>query len=417
MTTTQQLVEKIIRNEWARVLSALVARINDLQMAEDALQDAVLVALRQWPETGTPDHPRRWLYRVALNKSIDTFRREKNLRAKLSQLAVESDIDGSTESEVAEMDLDIPDERLRLIFTCCHTALSEQARIALTLREMCGFKTAEIARAFLTNEITMAQRLVRAKNKIKAAKIPFQIPSPEAWPERLPSVLSVVYLIFNEGYSAAVGEEPIRKDLCQEGLRLCQLLEDLIPNNAEVMGLLALMLIHQSRLSARSNEHTSYIPLDEQDRNLWDQDLIKRGDMLLKQALKKGDLGPFQLQAAISGVHARAQDFSETNWLEISLLYQKLYEFNPSPVIKLNEIVARSFLIGPEKALILLKELQEQAEALKHYQPFYAAQADLYRRANHIDKAKQAYEQALSFSVNAAERQFLNQRLRDLNNH
>lgn len=311
------------------------------------------------------------------------------------------------------MDESIPDDRLRLIFTCCHPAIEEQARVALTLRTLGGLATPEIARAFLVPETTMAQRLVRAKRKIKAANIPYIEPPPHLWADRLDSVLSVLYFIFNEGYSASSGEELTRANLCHEAICLGHILIGLVPQEPEAAGLLALMLLHDSRRRARTDEEGNLITLEHQDRALWDHGQIEAGVNTLKHALGMGRPGPYQIQAALSAVHAQAKDYETTDWNEIRLLYGKLYEFQPSPVIKLNAAVALSFAHGPQAGLTALAGLEKDGE-LNHYQPYHAARADLLRRDGRMEDATAAYRRALDLTKNVAERRFLERRLQEV---
>jgi RNA polymerase sigma-70 factor (ECF subfamily) len=354
---TQAAIERIVREEWGRLMAALMGPLRDLQLAEDVLQDACLAALRRWPGDGMPVRPRAWLLRAARNKAIDHFRRAANFKVKQSELAILAALERQAEPEEMNEATQntIADDRLRLIFTCCHPALAEPARIALTLRTIAGLTTAEIARAFLVPESTMAQRLVRAKRKIKAANIPYRVPPPDLWPERLNSVLAVIYLVFNEGYAATSGGEPLRAALCEEAIRLGRILLDLAPEEAEALGLLALMLLHDSRRPARTDRAGDLVTLERQDRGLWNKDRIERGRGLLRQATERGPAGPYQIQAAISAVHAAAADHDGTDWREITLLYGRLNELHPSPVIALNGAVALSFAEGAEAGLAAMR--------------------------------------------------------------
>ncbi len=385
--------------------------VRDLELAEDVLQDAFVAALQRWPEDGVPKHPRAWLLRTARHKAIDRFRRDANFNVKRAQLGVLVELEGRAKPD--EMDDTIEDERLRLVFTCCHPALAEQARVALTLRTIGGLTTTEIARAFLVPETTMAQRLVRAKRKIKAARIPYRVPPPHLWPERLHSVLSVIYLVFNEGYAATLGRQPTRAGLCEEAIRLGRILVDLVPRESEAAGLLALMLLHDARRRARVDDQGNFVTLEQQDRSLWHRQQIEAGARLLQRAIDLGRIGPYQIQAAISAVHARAESYGGTDWHEITSLYGKLYELLPSPVIALNKAVALSFAEGVEAGLAALTELDEQG-VLEHYQPFHAARADLLRRAGREQDAATAYRQALMLTRNAAEQRFLEARLQEV---
>ena len=385
--------------------------MRDLELAEDMLQDAFVAALQRWPKDGVPKQPRAWLFRTARNKAIDRFRRDANFKVKRSEL----ELLGALERKAQPRDMDdaIQDERLRLIFTCCHPALSAQARVALTLRTIAGLSTTEIARAFLVPETTMAQRLVRAKRKIKAANIPYRVPPPHLWPERLGSVLSVIYLVFNEGYAATSGSEPTRAGLCEEAIRLGQILVDLIPGEAEAIGLLALMLLHHSRHRARSDKFGDLVTLERQNRKLWLQEQIKAGTHLLRRTTGLGPVGPYQLQAAISAVHARAESYDATDWREILSLYRELYELLPSPAIALNTAVALSFADGVDAGLAAMTDLDGQG-VLARYQPFHAARADLLRRAGQAHAAAASYRQALMLTNNKAEQRYLKSRLQEL---
>jgi RNA polymerase sigma-70 factor (ECF subfamily) len=405
---SRAVVERTVREEWGHVLATLVGYLRDLDLAEDVLQDAVVAALRHWPSGGVPDQPRAWLLQTARRRAIDLFRRDTRYRAKLEQLGKLVEIEErASRDEGAESMLD---QRLSLIFTCCHPALEPKARVALTLRTLGGLTTAEIARAFLAPETTMAQRLVRAKRKIKAARIPYRVPPPELLPERLESVLSVVYFIFNEGYSATSGSRLTRGDLCDEAIRLGRILAELAPDEPEAAGLLALMLLHDSRRPARTDANGRFVTLEMQDRTLWNRRTIESGDRILRRALARRHPGPYQIQAAISAVHAHAASHAETDWQEVRALYGRLYGMQPSWVVKLNEIVALSFAESAEAALRALAELEEQ-QVLEHYQPFHAARADLLRRAGRREESAAAYRRAADLTANEAERRFLERRL------
>lgn len=408
---TRAAIKVIVREEWGRVLASLVGQLRDFALAEDVLQDAVVAALSHWPQAGVPKVPRAWLLQTARRKAIDRLRRDANFQVKSAELAVLQALDRQAGQD--DMDQIIADERLRLIFTCCHPALAQAARVALTLRTLGGLTTEEIARAFLVPEATMAQRLTRAKRKIKIAGIPYEVPEPDLWPERLGSVLSVIYLIFNEGYAATSGDAATRDELCREAIRLGRILVGLVPAEPEAAGLLALMLLHDSRHDARGDAEGDLITLEQQDRMLWDPELIMAGTRLLEDALARGCPGPYQIQAAISALHAQAASYAATDWRQITLLYGELYALQPSPVIKLNAAVARSFAEGAEAALPTLAEVEAEG-TLAHYQPFHAAQADVLRRAGHRNAATEAYRQALALTRNAAERRFLERRLREV---
>ena len=408
---TQMAIESIVREEWGQVLATLVAYVRDFSLAEDMLQDACVSALEHWPKDGVPKSPRAWLLQTARRKAIDRFRRQANFETKRAELEILTNLEQKVSPVEEETMVEtIPDDRLRLIFTCCHPALEEHARVALTLRTLGGLTTPEIARAFMIPEVTMAQRLVRAKRKIKVANIPYIVPPPHLWPERIESVLTVIYLIFNEGYATRSGNQPTRADLCHEAIRLGEILLSLSPQEPEVLGLHALMLLHDSRRPARTDRDGNLVTLEQQDRTLWKQDHMSKGVDLLHQALSMSELGPFQIQAAISAVHAQAKSYEQTDWHEITLLYEKLYERQPSPVIKLNAVVALSFAHGAQAGLAAMADLDTQG-ILEQYQPYHATRADLFRRAGHNAESAAAYRRALEFTENTAERHFLERRL------
>jgi len=405
VTRVREAIERTVREHWGYILATLVRQVRDLDLAEDVLQDAAVAALQHWPAGGIPDNPRGWLFTVARRKAIDRLRRRGCLEDVREQMERLEQRDATEEPMV--------DERLSLMFMCCHPALGEQARVVLTLRTLGGLTTTEIARAFLVPETTMAQRLVRAKRKIKAAGIPYRVPPAELWPDRLASVLSVVYFVFNEGYSATSGGRLTRADLCDEAIRLGRILVELAPGEPEAAGLLALMLLHDSRRAARADGDGNLVPLEHQDRGKWDRERIRAGDALLRRALAIGRPGPYQIQAAISGVHAGATSHADTDWHEITALYRKLYELRPSWVVRLNEAVALSFAEGPHAGLAALAPL-EGLDVLERYQPFWAARADLLRRAGRTDEAAAAYRRAIELTGNEAERRFLAGRLEGL---
>lgn len=411
------VIEAVVREEWGRALSILVGQIGDFELAEDALQDALIAALEQWDkhEMGIPKDPCSWLITVAKRKMIDQIRRRENFRNKENQIVATMEADSPNFEEPPRFgdDQPVPDERLRLIFTCCHPAIAEEARVALTLQTLGGLKTPEVANAFLVPEATMAQRLVRAKRKIKVARIPYTIPAEEDLPERLSSVLATIYLIFNEGYSASSGDDSVRTDLCEEAIRLGRILVTVAPEHPEAKGLLALMLLHHSRSSARTDSKGNFVSLEYQDRELWNRDLISQGLVILEDALKGQNPGPYQLQAAISALHAEASEHKATDWQQIYLLYQTLYQLQPSPVVRLNAIVALSFAGGPEAALAALQEIRNEPK-LQNYLPFYATEADLYRRAGRKAEATTAYRKAIELAEVTPERAFLQKRLNEV---
>jgi RNA polymerase sigma-70 factor, ECF subfamily len=380
------------------VVATLIRDLRDIDLAEDALQDALTAALERWPRAGLPESPGAWLTVTARRKAIDRLRRERRHADLVAQLEEEAPVDETS----------IPDERLSLIFTCCHPALAPEAQVALTLRLVCGLKTAEIARAFIVSEETLAQRLVRAKAKIRSAGIPYRIPPDHLLPDRLAAALAVIYLVFNEGYSATSGDALTRPDLMSEAIRLGGILAALMPDEREVLGLEALLLLQASRTRARSGENGELVLLEDQDRSLWDRDLIDRGLALLDRALTLRRPGPYQLQAAIAALHAQAATPDDTDWPQIAKLYGELAHLQPSPVVELNRAVAVAMADGPEGGLALLDEL-----SLERYHLFHAARADLLRRASRFREAADAYERALELASNDAERAFLERRLEE----
>jgi RNA polymerase sigma-70 factor (ECF subfamily) len=392
-------IERVFREEYARVVATLIRDLRDIDLAEDALQDALATALETWPRVGVPESPGAWLTVTARRKAIDRLRRERRHVELVAQLEEEAPVDETT----------IPDERLALVFTCCHPALAPDAQVALTLRLVGGLTTAEIARAFLVSEETLAQRLVRAKAKIRAAGIPYRVPPDHLLPDRLGAALAVVYLIFNEGYSATGGDAITRPDLMAEAIRLGGILAALMPDEAEVLGLAALMLLHASRTHARTGAGGDLVLLEDQDRSLWDRDLILRGAALLDRALALRRPGPYQLQAAIAALHARAAAPEETDWRQIALLYGELGRLQPSPVVELNRAVAVAMADGPDAGLELLDGLP-----LDRYHLFHSARADLLRRSGRAAEARAAYERARELATNDAERAFLEKRLDEL---
>ena len=381
----------------------------DISMAEDALQDAFTQAVEKWPVSGIPDNQVAWLFTVARRRAIDQIRKQSHRCSQQTQQALQESI--SLTESVSEADEPIPDERLRLIFTCCHPALAPNVQVALTLKTLCGLSVKEIARAFLISEVAMNQRITRAKRKIRDTAISYSIPQGEALAQRLPTVLSTIYLIYNESYNAYVGQTLSREDLANEAIRLAQILYSLLPQ-ASVAGLLALMLLHDARRQSRQSKKQSYIPLEQQDRRLWDQSKIQRGTCLVVAALAQGQPDDYQIQAAISAVHASSPSWQETDWRQIQQLYAVLFKINPSPVVALNMNVAKAFHGEVEQAYAALKKIELK---LVDYQPFYAAKAQLESMLNKNEASIRSYEKAIALTKNEAEKQFLCAKLKALN--
>jgi RNA polymerase sigma-70 factor (ECF subfamily) len=401
-------LDDVYRAESRRILATLIRLLGDFDLAEEALHDAFRAALEQWPRDGVPANPRAWLVSAGRFKAIDTLRRRARFDASLATLAEQIDTD--TSNVTAGEDLE--DDRLRLIFTCCHPALAPEARIALTLREVCGLTTEEIARAFLTSAPTLAQRIVRAKAKIRDARIPYQVPSRVELPDRLDAVLHVIYLVFNEGYSASSGDALTRPDLSGEAIRLGRLLAALLPE-PEVQGLLALMVLHESRRAARTSPEGDLVPLEEQDRALWNREQAAEGMELVEQALSSGQFGPYTVQAAIAAAHAQAPAIAATNWAQIVGLYSLLMQMVGSPVIELNRAVAVAMRDGPAAGLALVDAILARGD-LADYHLAHAARADLCRRLGRTAEARASYQRALGLTQQEPERRFLERRLASL---
>jgi RNA polymerase sigma-70 factor (ECF subfamily) len=406
----KRALEDVYRAESRRVFATLVRVLGDFDLAEEALHDAFAAAMEQWPREGVPANPRAWLVSAGRFKAIDAIRRRVKFDESLGQIAER--LDRESEDPAARDDEGIDDDRLRLIFTCCHPALAADARTALTLREVCGLTTEEIARAFLTSAPTVAQRIVRAKSKNKTAKIPYQVPARADLPERLDTVLHVIYLVFNEGYAASSGESLTRADLSGEAIRLGRLLMELLPE-PEVVGLVALMVLQESRRAARATPEGEIILLEDQDRALWNRALIDEGLALVQRALATRAFGPYTVQAAIAAVHAQAATSSETDWSQIAALYDVLLRIEPSPIVELNRAVAIAMRDGPEAGLNLIDAILAGGD-LADYHLAHAARAELCRRLNRTADAKAAYERAITLAKQEPERRFLQNRLDNL---
>jgi len=414
MSQAREKLEKVFREEYGRIIATLIRVSGSFDLAEEALQDAFISAASKWELEGSPNNPGAWLTTVAHRRLLDAFRRDRTHTDKQSEIAFEATrLQPHVQPELIEEAVEYPDDRLRLIFTCCHPSLARETQVALTLRTLGGLTTTEIAHAFLLPESTLAQRLVRAKQKIRLARIPYEIPSVDRIADRLSAVQAVIYLIFNEGYAASAGQNLIRNDLCAEAIRLGRVLCELLPAEPENLGLLALMLLQDSRRDARVNDDGGLVTLEEQDRSRWDAREIDEGVNLVQKALRLRRVGSYQLQAAIAAVHAEAQTAAETDWRQIVALYEELLRLTSSPIVALNHAAAVAMSEGFERGLDLIETANEN-DALQNYYLFHASRAELLRRLHRYSEASTAYETALSLTTNQVEQDYIRGRLRSI---
>jgi RNA polymerase sigma-70 factor (ECF subfamily) len=409
------VLEQLYRDDFGRIIASLIHLIGDFELAEDVTQEAFAAAVEQWPREGVPQNPRAWIIGTARHKAIDRIRRQTRFAERSEELTRMLEDDAAAD-EVAPSDRAVPDERLRLIFTCCHPALAPEARIALSLRTLCGLTTEAIARAFIVPPSTMAQRLVRAQRKIRAARIPYEVPPPELLPDRLDAVLAVIYLVFNEGYAATYGDTLVRADLCTEAIRLGRIVSELMAGSSEARALLALMLLQDSRRTTRASSTGEIVLLEEQDRTRWNREQIREGLELINAALSRGPAGPYAIQAAIAAVHARAARAIDTDWREIEALYAYLMRMQSSPVIELNHAVAVAMATGPADGLRLIEAIRVR-ETLDDYHLMWSARADLLRRLERWEDAAGSYRRALELVTAEPERRFLTRRLAEVESH
>ncbi|MDG1449659.1 MAG: RNA polymerase sigma factor [Ascidiaceihabitans sp.] len=409
--STEQVIERTVREEWGRILASLASGLNDLQLAEDCLQEAVISAMDHWGRNGLPRSPSAWLIIVARRKALDKLRRAQNFARKENEIAYLLELENRPLDD--PMTETIPDKRLEMIFTCCHPALERKSQVALTLRTLGGLSTDEIAAAFLDKPSSMQKRITRAKQQIARGGIPYEVPQDADLPERISTVLSVLYLIFNEGYSANSGTTVLRSDLSGEAIRLTRIIVALLPNDCEAAGLLALMLLHDSRRNARVGPAGEIIALEDQNRKRWDREKIQEGVAILKETLPKQGIGPYQIQAAISAVHAQSPAWEQTDWAEIVALYELLFAMQPTSVVQVNLAVAVSYAQTPDAALVIMEKVATAAK-IQSYQPYYAAMGNLLARAGRITEAKVSFENAIELSENAQEIAFLKNAARRL---